>query len=310
MQLSTKIHVGSVHRAASLQVKAGGKGLNVARALKILQTPCQNSGILAGETGKWFCDLAKNEQLDNDAWFWLANSTTTITRQTRSCLLVQSKDQDATVFNEEGPTMDAQEWHQFECFLSNMQAQVFMICGSLPLGATDLSHLVQQLVSAGKQLFIDTSKHVLADVLALPSLQNVTIKVNLQEMQEAIELLQHTKLQEEQVVLFCQQILLAQKQVRQVIMTRGKQGALYVGKDEVFSVPAPNIASKFTSSVGCGDTFHAAFVHAEQNIQKFATKRQQVQFAIACASASAMNDQPGVFLLQDAMELYNSACDN
>src|SRR5919202_5349210 len=58
--------LGQRHRASAALTLAGGKGINVARALKTLGVPVVATGLAGGETGTWIVRELTGEAILND----------------------------------------------------------------------------------------------------------------------------------------------------------------------------------------------------------------------------------------------------
>ena len=58
--------LGHRHRASSVLALAGGKGINVARALKRLDVPVVATGLAGGRTGTWIVEELTEEAILND----------------------------------------------------------------------------------------------------------------------------------------------------------------------------------------------------------------------------------------------------
>jgi tagatose 6-phosphate kinase len=132
-----KVTPGTIHRSPSATVSAGGKGINVSRALHCISNKrVINSGILGGHPGKYLEYLAEQEGLHSN-WYWLRGSNNV----TRSCVLVSDAHHDSTVFNEEGPTIDADDWNGFVQHISSMsnEFEIIIFSGSLPVGVDPVS---------------------------------------------------------------------------------------------------------------------------------------------------------------------------
>src|SRR5262249_29833024 len=120
---------GAVMRATSERVAAGGKGVNVARALSALGGQARSMGAPGGANGRILADLATAEGLEA-VWTWCEI-------ETRSCLiLVDSAARQATVINEAGPRLSAGDWMRFcaEVLAKATGAQAVCISGSVPPG--------------------------------------------------------------------------------------------------------------------------------------------------------------------------------
>ena len=120
--------LGSVHRSIESDVRGGGKGVNVARALKCMGRDVLVVGLSAGRSGQAVLGLLEDEGIDTIA--------TNVKGETRSCLTVLSE-QAPTVFNETGPRIDDAVWERFESTVAEQldEAGLFVFSGSLPPGA-------------------------------------------------------------------------------------------------------------------------------------------------------------------------------
>src|SRR5215471_5046839 len=71
---------GRVHRARSAEQQAGGKGVNVARALKVLGDECLVTGLLGGNRGQWIEQGLRRE--------CIRYAATPVAGESRTCLIV------------------------------------------------------------------------------------------------------------------------------------------------------------------------------------------------------------------------------
>src|SRR5262249_51167460 len=144
---------GDVRRAASVRVVAGGKGINVARALSALGVEPRCMGPLGGASGRLLADLAAAEGL-GAAWTWADV-------ETRSCLiLVDTQAGRATVVNEPGPRLSVDDWRRVRADVLEQAAAVRTVClsGSLPPGVPpeELAGLCRSLVDLGRAPWADS----------------------------------------------------------------------------------------------------------------------------------------------------------
>src|SRR4029453_14151719 len=79
------------------------KGLNVARVVRTLGGAVACAGFLGGHPGRLLADLAEREGLPA-AWTWFVGETRT------STILYDPQGSDATVVNQPGPTVTAEDW--------------------------------------------------------------------------------------------------------------------------------------------------------------------------------------------------------
>ncbi|RIJ70726.1 1-phosphofructokinase [Nakamurella silvestris] len=150
----------SSHRVLSVQRRAGGKGVNVARVLHQLGIPSMVIGLApAGGERSIAADLA------GDGIDGRFADVAGVLRQ--SVAVVDPGG--ATVFNEPGPVVTPAEWADFlELFdLSVIGADVVVLSGSVPrsLGADAYATLVRRAHAAGARTVIDAEGPVLEQAL-------------------------------------------------------------------------------------------------------------------------------------------------
>jgi 1-phosphofructokinase family hexose kinase len=152
--------LGGVHRSERSETRGGGKGVNVARALRCLGRPSEVLGFVAGHTGAAVLGLLRDESLEVDV--------TRCSGETRSCLTVID-DRRVTVFNESGPAIEANDWDRYRrrC-IESMDGGVFVCSGSWPPGAP--ADAVALLVEAARErgcfTICDTARSQLKAALA------------------------------------------------------------------------------------------------------------------------------------------------
>jgi 1-phosphofructokinase/tagatose 6-phosphate kinase len=146
-------HVGRRHRAVEQTAVAGGKGVNVARALKALGRPVLATGTIGGGTGARIIELLEDEGITNDF--------VRITEESRmSTAVIDPTDGVTTEINERGPALsNAERERVVERILYLAQgAQIVVLCGSLPRGVpVELyGQLIEDLRRLGVTTVLDT----------------------------------------------------------------------------------------------------------------------------------------------------------
>jgi 1-phosphofructokinase/tagatose 6-phosphate kinase len=142
-------HVGRRHRAVEQTAVAGGKGVNVARALKALGRPVLASGTAGGGTGARIIELLDDEGIANDF--------VRIQEESRmSTAVIDPTDGVTTEVNERGPALsNAERERVVERILYLAQgAKIVVLCGSLPRGVP--VELYAQLVEELRRLAVTT----------------------------------------------------------------------------------------------------------------------------------------------------------
>ncbi|GAA3568046.1 hypothetical protein GCM10022197_25300 [Microlunatus spumicola] len=174
------VETGSIHRPREVVRLAGGKSLNVARALVRLGRPARAVAPLAGPLGDLVADLLAPTGVE------LVRLDTTA--PTRMC--VTAADATAgtlTEFYEQAPPADGTELEQLDTVLADVAAGDWLaLSGSVPAG-TDLDRFVAQLAGLrgrGVRLAVDTHGPVLPLLLEVAAPD--VLKVNRSEAAELV----------------------------------------------------------------------------------------------------------------------------
>jgi len=147
------LRLGRRHRAVESRTVAGGKGVNVARALKLLGRPVIATGLAGGPTGARILQHLTEESILNDF--------TTIEGESRTNLaVVDPTSGDQTEINERGPEISPDEIERFVDKLLYLAqgANLCVLAGTLPPGvdAGLYARLVAELRRIGVQTLLDT----------------------------------------------------------------------------------------------------------------------------------------------------------
>jgi 1-phosphofructokinase family hexose kinase len=141
--------LGRRHRAVEQTAMAGGKGVNVARALRALGQPVIATGVAGGPTGTRIVEHLTEEGILNDFVRIREESRT-------STAVVDPTSGDQTEINEHGPHVSDQELDLFVDKLLYLAkgAAVCVFAGSLPRGVD--SGLYGRLVEEMRRLGVTT----------------------------------------------------------------------------------------------------------------------------------------------------------
>jgi 1-phosphofructokinase/tagatose 6-phosphate kinase len=144
--------LGHRHRAVESRTVAGGKGINVARALKLLGRPVVATGFAGGPTGSRLLEQLREEAVLTDF--------TRIAAETRINLaVVDPTSGEQTEINERGPAVSPEEVERFVARLGYLAdgAKLCVLAGSLPPGAGDdlYARLVKDLGERGVPVVLD-----------------------------------------------------------------------------------------------------------------------------------------------------------
>jgi len=147
------LQLGQRHRASEVLTLAGGKGINVARALKRLDHPVVATGLAGGRTGTRIVEQLTEESILNDFVRIRQESRT-------STLVVDPTSGTQTEINEWGPKVSESE---LEMLLDKIRylsrgAEVVVFAGSLPRGVADgfYGEAARELARRGVRVALDT----------------------------------------------------------------------------------------------------------------------------------------------------------
>jgi 1-phosphofructokinase/tagatose 6-phosphate kinase len=145
--------LGHRHRASEVLVLAGGKGINVARALKQLDVPVIATGLAGGRTGTRI-----GEELTAEA---ILNVFVRIGDESRTSTAVLDPTAGTyTEINEWGPKVTESELQILieKLHYLSRGADMVVIAGSLPRGVADgfYADLIRELTRRGVRVVLDT----------------------------------------------------------------------------------------------------------------------------------------------------------
>jgi 1-phosphofructokinase family hexose kinase len=248
-----RAELGRVHRSIESDVRGGGKGVNVARALKAMDREALVAGIAAGRTGHAVMELLEDEGI--------SVIETEVTGETRSCLTVLSE-APPTVFNESGPLIGDDSWSRFETSVIDLieGAGIFAFSGSLPPGAPvgSAARLIDRAHAANSITICDTSGEYLRAALeAGPDIVKPNLAEALallgQEVDESVDVPDNALERAGDAA--------AELRTRgpgTVIVTVGSEGLVYATERATRVVPSPQI--DVVNPVGAGDCFIAGLI--------------------------------------------------
>lgn len=239
---------GAVIRASATRVDAGGKGVNVTRALVANGYSSLAVLPLGGGDG----DMLSRLLVDGG----VPHRPVPTSAATRSNITLSEPDGTVTKVNAPGsPLADAELRALVDAAVAGLKGAAWLVlCGSLPLGApADLyAVLTARAHQEGVLVAVDSSGAPLAvSIAACPDL----VKPNLAEL---AELVQRPLESIDDAVVAAEEVRAGG--VGAVVVSLGARGALLVdGGAPLLAVP-PRVAAR--SDVGAGDTLLAGFLAA------------------------------------------------
>jgi 1-phosphofructokinase/tagatose 6-phosphate kinase len=283
-------HPGHRHRASVGFPSAGGKGINVARALKSLGTPVVGTGLAGGRTGTLLVEELTNEGILNDF--------VRIRHESRTSIAVLDPTSNAyTEIYEWGPEVGDEELEILREKIAYLaqRAEFVVLAGSLPRGVDTgiYGDLVRELNRAQLLAVVDAEGEPLSQAVeAEPYLVSPN-------QQEAEALVGHEFVDGEDLAAGLDEI--AERGARNVIITLPTGCYALLREDRTqLRVRALAPQMEAISTVGAGDTLLAGFLAARLAGKSF---EDAVRTAVAAGAASVLEAGPGRFDPREASRL-------
>jgi tagatose 6-phosphate kinase len=222
---------------------AGGKGLNVARALRALGCPVLALGFVGGLTGERMRRALADEGLQH--------ALTAIEGESRTCTaIVDPEIGAATEINEPGPTIRPGEVVAFlASFIDALpRARLVCLCGSLPTGVSDdfYAGLIERAREAGVPCILDSRGAALRHGMRAVPLLAKPNRVELAELLGAnVDPLDAAAVRR----------AVPNPSPPALAITLGPDGAVLYGESGVWHALPP--AVRVVDTVGAGDAFVA-----------------------------------------------------
>jgi len=282
--------IGQRHRASVGFTSAGGKGINIARALKRLGAPVVATGLAGGRTGTLIVEELTAEGILNDF--------VRIREESRTSTAVLDPTSNAyTEINEWGPDVQEDEVEILRDKLAYLcqGAEFLVLAGSLPRGVEPgfYGELIREANRRGVATILDAEGEALRlGIEAEPHLVSPN-------MREAEGLVGHEFPDSEDLAGGLDEI--AELGARNVLITleTGCYALLKEDRDDVrLRADAPIVEA--VSRVGAGDTLLAGFVAARLAGRTF---EESVRAGVGAGAASVLEAGPGRFDPREAGRL-------
>ena len=232
--------VDGTNRWSRLYRYAGGKGIDVSRAIHEMGGSTIAYGFIGGTIGR-----AVEILLDQEG---VPVSFTPIQRETRTNFIItDTKSSQQTRIDAPGPRISKREWERFRRKMLRISPSPDFIVtgGSAPPGIPNNVYytMIMEAKSFGVRIILDADGHWLAEgVKAKPYL----IKPNVREAEELLE----RELPTEEAIIKAA-LDLVEMGIEIAVISRGKDGIIAASKKEVLKAVPPPV--KVRSMVGAGD---------------------------------------------------------
>lgn len=276
---------GHVNRIRTSRTDVGGKGVNVAVVARRLQLDAQVIG-LAGEDGVSRLRSAMDAEGVQHAFLPVKGAVRVNTK------VVSLDGSGVTELNESGPNVTAEVLEDFFSLAREKAttSDAVVVTGSLPPGcpAGTYRELIRAL--SGTRCILDVGgNELLLGLEAKPFL----VKPNHHELAAALQ----TELRSLDDVRRGAQSLL-DAGAENVVVSLGKDGALYVGREGAFY--APEIPVEVHSTVGAGDALVGGLLYG---LTRCGTMREAFRCGVAAGTASVMTEGTQLIVSDDFRRL-------
>lgn len=266
-----ELKYGELNRFKNVISDAGGKGINVSKAIKALGGNSIASGFIGGSNGV-FIETALNELNINCDFIHIQQNT-------RSNLKIVENNGRVTELNEPGSKILPNEIdnliEKLESYANN--SSLFVLSGSVPNSVDKNIYkvLIEKLKLKGAKILLDADGELFLNGLkAKPNI----IKPNRYELENLYNL--NHKASDNELIKIGSDIL--KNGIDLVAISLGKEGAIFIDKNNIIKCNALDVKSH--STVGAGDSMVAALAFGIDNNLDF---ENCIKLAMA-ASAGAV----------------------
>lgn len=266
-----KVEFDSVLRASESRVDFGGKGFNVSRLLKGMETSSTAIGFLGGRAGELLQDGLQSLGIYTD-FVWVPGET-----RTNVSIVTQSHDHYIKA-NEKGPPVEPAKQKELLDKIDSLaqRGDWWVLAGSLPPGVTDdfYARIVNVLNEHGSQAILDaTGEPLRLGCAEKPYL----VKPNAEEAHALTGRPMGTPAE----------IAMAAAEIRKmgaqnVVVSMGKAGALLHTSEGTWLTHSPKIVEK--NPIGAGDSMVGGLVWA---LTQGTALKESLGWGVASGAATA-----------------------
>jgi 1-phosphofructokinase len=261
--------IGEVNRVKKEKKMPGGKGINVSRVLKRLETSSHAFGFVGGFTG----DFVRTS-LENEA---IATHFIEVPSETRINVKIKAKEE--TELNGEGPHIEPSQLDALFAQISELKSGDWLVlAGSVPPSLPNdiYQNLLAIAVDCGAKIIVDTTGDYLKQTLPF---HPFLIKPNQHELEDY-----YRESAQDVIKTVSLARRLLDEGAENVIVSMGGAGALLVNSKESLRASVPK--GEVKNSVGAGDSLVAGFLAAYSAKNDL---HEAFRFGVAAGSATAFS---------------------
>ena len=244
-----KLVCRGLNRIRKVEYDAGGKGINVSKTIRELGGYSVATGFLGGNNGQIIANVLKEKGITCDF--------VCVSGETRTNTKVVEDDGSLTELNEPGALIQDEDINELKRKLLGYADEdtIFIFAGSIPKGVTQdiYREMICLVKGQGASVLLDADGEVFCrSIEAMPDI----IKPNQVELEGYLGLQEGTDVAE----LLKATESIEKKGVKNIVVSMGKNGALFLLED--YKVRCPGLSIKAHSAVGAGDAMVAALAYA------------------------------------------------
>jgi tagatose 6-phosphate kinase len=264
---------GEIRYAGDVVTYGGGKGLNVARAARVLGSQVAVTGLVAGQCGEWICALLSAEGIEEHLIHLPGGQSRT------STIILDPECGRTTVVHDQSPQVPPGMWPEIRSRINQavMTSPWLALGGSVPQGLPDsvYADLCDDACARGQRVCLDTRAAWLVQGLAA---RPFLVKCNQHEAAEVSGRPIRTHEQARDVARAW-----AALGIPYVAITLGAQGAVAVGDERAWHVQAPAVHE--VCPIGSGDATMAGLIVA---LDRGESWPEAVRYGVAVGTANAL----------------------
>ena len=283
----SKLRVNSVNRVLSAHFDAGGHGINVCRALKVMGTETMACGFIGGQNGRMIKDFLSAASIPYDF--------IEVPGETRANIKIVEVDGSHTDINDAGFTISDSDYDRLRVRMGMYigRENIIALCGAPTPGFTveRYGDLCRLLTGRGARLIVDTQPDYM-----LKSLESRPVFVN-PGLEEFSALMDREVTEVDEIVAGARELI--GKGAQNVAIGMNERGAVFVSAAEALFITAPKVP--IVGPVGAGAVLVAGICHGLENNMDF---ESLARYAVAAGTASVTVEGTGMAPRREIVRLY------
>lgn len=249
-----------------INIRAGGKGINVSKLLANLEVKSKALGYTGGFVGSFIEKDLYKEGIETD--FVELEGTTRIN------VKINNNNKETEIAGLSPEISKVQLDKLLGKFLNLKKGDILILSGSIPESIEkNIYKIISKKLESGIKVVLDTRGNLLKENLS----SNFLIKPNIIELEEMFgKELKTTK----DIIKECSYFL--DQNIENIIVSMGGKGALLINKNGAWSAKSPK--GTLVNSVGAGDSMVAGFI---AGIEMGKSTEDSFKLGVASGSATA-----------------------